>query len=390
MRILMVSHSYPPTISGVTLVVQKLARAMVHRGHAVTIIAGSDREDPYEAEDQGVRLIRVRGYANPWWTETIIPTIGRKDLEKVLDGFQPDLVHAHEAGFLALQVLRLKQDIGRPLLATSYYVPRFAARYLSWTDEPQSFSEWIVWGYTIWHFNQYDQVVFATQAHRASYAEQGLNVPSAIISNGLDTTRYRPGDASTDGLAVRYRLPPRPRILFVSRLAKDKEIDVLLEAMTHVCASQPAHLLLVGRGDDQERLEERVASLGMEGQVHFLGFVPEADLPDLYRISDLFAIASIYEVQSLPTLQAVATGLPVVAADAMALPELVHHGINGFLVPPADPQAMAEAILTLVRDPGRAAQMGQAGLPIAAGHAESRTFDQYEALYERLLAGSPG
>jgi glycosyltransferase involved in cell wall biosynthesis len=109
--------------------------------------------------------------------------------------------------------------------------------------------------------------------------------------------------------------------------------------------------------------------------------VPEADLPSIYRLSDLFAIASICEVQSLPTLQGGATGLPLVATDAVALPELVHDGVNGFLVEPGQPEVLAEAVSRILGDPELAAEMGQASLPIAQEHAETRTFDCYEALY---------
>jgi glycosyltransferase involved in cell wall biosynthesis len=145
----------------------------------------------------------------------------------------------------------------------------------------------------------------------------------------------------------------------------------------------------VGRGDFRERLEALAAELGLTQSVHSLGYVPEEDLPALYRAVNLFAIASTCEVQSLPTLQAVATGLPVVAADALASPELVHHGVNGLLVPPGDPAAMAEAILEILQDPDRARQMGQAGLAIGQRHSEVVTFDQYEALYRQVIARQP-
>ncbi len=86
-------------------------------------------------------------------------------------------------------------------------------------------------------------------------------------------------------------------------------------------------------------------------------------------------------------MQAAATGLPIVAVDAVALPELVHNGVNGLLVPPDDPQAMARAITAILRDPDRAAHMGQASLSIARFHAEESTFGAYEDLY-RQLSGS--
>lgn len=389
MRILMASHAYPPTVSGVTLVVQKVARAMVRKGHSVTVIAGTDREEAYRDEDEGVRLIRVRGISNPWWKETVIPFIGRRELDEIADEVQPEILHTHEMAFLALALLRLKKDTQLPGLASCYYVPRFAARYLSWGNTPRSTIESLVWSLSIWGFNQADQVIFATEAHRSIFLEQGLTAPTTIISNGIDTERYCPAAGPQDDVEERYELPPRPRILFVSRMAKDKEIDVLIGAMAQICQECEAHLLLVGRGGERERLETLAGELGVGRFVHFLGFVPEEDMPAIYRAADLFAITSLYEVQSLPTLQALATSLPVVAANAVALPEIVHDGVNGFLVPPGDSGATAQAILRILGDPDLMRQMGQAGLSIVKSHAEPYTFDQYDELYRRVVTAGP-
>jgi len=386
MRILMASHGYPPTVSGVTLVVQKLARAMVQRGHAVTVVTASDEQQPYETEDQGVQLVRVRSGPNPFWGEGPIPIPGRKDLEEVIDQVHPDIAHDHEAALLSLQLVRAGRDAGLPLLATCHYVPRFVARYLTWNDEPLEVIESITWAYSTWLLDHFDHVVFVTAAHRNSFLQKGLEAPTLIISNGVDTSRYHPPDGGAEDVEARYHLPPRPRILFAGRLAQDKEIDVLIKAMPSVLDRCEAHLLLVGRGDYRPELEEWVDDLDLGRWVHFLGFVPEEDMPALYRAVDLFAIAATTEVQSLPTLQAVATGLPVVAADAMALPELVHDGVNGFLTPPGDPKTMAEKMRIILCDPERARRMGQASLRIAAPHAETYTFDQYESLYRRLIA----
>jgi 1,2-diacylglycerol 3-alpha-glucosyltransferase len=385
MRVLMLSHGYPPILSGVTLVVQKLARAMVEKGHTVAVVAASDRGEPYRDEDERVQVVRVRATTNPWWEEGPIPWATLKDLQAVIDTFQPDILHCHEAGPLSWQLLRVNKDAGLPLLATCYYVPRFIARYLTWNDEPHNVIESLFWYYSTWLFNQFERVVFATAAHEQSYRHKGLEVPTTIISNGLDLSRYQPSGGLVEEVEARYRLPAGRRILFVSRLAKDKEIDVLIRLMPRVCATHDAHLLLVGRGDDRERLEQLTEEMELQACVHFLGFVPEEDLPALYRASDLFAIASTCEVQSLPTLQATATGMPVVAANAMALPELVHDGVNGFLVPPDEPEAMAAAILKILGDPNLAGQMGQASLEIAQRHSELLTFDRYEELYQQML-----
>jgi len=385
MRILMASHGYPPTVSGVTLVVQKLARALVARGHRVTVVTASERGESYEAEDEGVQLVRVRSWDNPFWSEAPIPFAGQKVLDDIVDALRPELLHIHDAALLALQFLRLSRRIEVPLVASCYYVPRFVTRYLG-GEITEDVVEAATWAYSVWLLNHCDRVVFATRAHRDFFQDQGLKAPTAIISNGLDVHRYRPADGADEGIEARYALPAGPRILFVSRLARDKAIDVLIRAMPGIRSHVPnASLLLVGRGDYRASLEELTAELRLAGAVRFLGFIPEADMPAIYRACDCFAIASTYEVQSLPTLQALATGLPVVAADAVALPEIVKDGVNGYLVPPGDPRAVADAIVRVLSDPERAAAMAQEGLAIVQSHAEEHTFDLYEELYRSLL-----
>jgi glycosyltransferase involved in cell wall biosynthesis len=302
-------------------------------------------------------------------------------LDELAAGFRPHVFHTHDATTLGLQLVRLNHGPELPRVATVHHVPRFATLYLTLNGEPPEAVESLVWAYSKWLLNRFDHIVFPTGAHRERFLQKGLQAPSTVISNGVDMRRYRPLNGHQEDVDVRYGLPPGPRILFVGRLAQDKEIDVLIRAMRPLGRRLAAHLLLVGKGDDRPRLEALVDELGLRHCIHFLGFVPEVDLPALYRAVDLFAIASACEVQSLPTLQAVATGLPVVAADAVALPELVEDDINGFLFPPGDPQALAEAIACILADRSLVAQMGRASLAMAQAHGEERTYEAYENLY---------
>ena len=186
-------------------------------------------------------------------------------------------------------------------------------------------------------------------------------------------------------MEAKYNLPPRPRILFVGRLARDKNLDILIESMRAIRTKCPAHLLIVGRGDERERLEKVVKRLGLEDCVHFLGFVPEVDLPTLYRLVDLFAMVSVCETQNIPTLQALATGLPAVVTRAGALPELVTHGANGYLVSPGDPQAVSQAALKILTNPQQAHRFGLVSLEVGRAHTESKSFQDLENLYVGLL-----
>ncbi len=384
MRIMMLSHGYPPTISGVTLVVQKIARAMVRRGHEVCVLTASDREAAYRDEDQGVKLIRVRSTTNPFWHEGPLPIILKGELEKVTHEFKPDVINTHDSAFFSLQLIRMNNKIHIPEVLTCHYVPRFVTHFLNWGDSFENLIENLTWEYSIRMINRFDHVTFPTESQQEAFIEEGLKSDSTVISNGVDTNRYHPGPDGRRDMEEKYLLPDGPRILFVGRLAKDKKIDVLIRAMPRIWREGNAHLLIVGRGDDRPNLESLVSQLGLEACVHFLGFVPEEDLPALYRRVDLFTIVSDSEVQSIPTLQAVASGLPVVAADAGALPELAQNERNGFLVPPDDVDNLEAALLNIIRNPQTAEDFSKASLTISERHKNECTFRSYEKLYQEL------
>jgi 1,2-diacylglycerol 3-alpha-glucosyltransferase len=387
MRILMLSHGYPPTISGVTLVVQKIAKAMSERGHEVTVVTASDRGKAYRAEDQGVELYRVRSATNPFWTEGPLPLITYDELKEIVEEVKPDIINTHDGALLNWQLYRLeheKPDI--PELLTCHYLPKFVTYYIHIGDVLDKIVSNIAWEYTLRMINGFDHIIFPSKAQQMAFTEEGLEKPSTVISNGLNLTRYSPTSELNDDIDIRYHLPTGPRILFVGRMAKDKKIDILIKAMPRIWSTTKGHLLLVGRGKDRERLEELTRKLGMEHCVHFLGFVPEQDLPSIYRASDIFTIASDVEVQSIPTLQAAATGLPIVGADSGALPDLIHHGENGFLADPYDPESFGHFIHQILDNHDMATEFGNASFKISQDHSNDHTFNAYEKIFREYGA----
>jgi glycosyltransferase involved in cell wall biosynthesis len=385
MRILMMSHGYPPTISGVSIVVQKVSRAMMRRGHEVTVLTASDQGKPYQAVDQGVRLMRVRSVPNPFWADGPIPIVGLEDAEEAIGQFQPDVIHTHDGALLSRQLLHQGEEYGIPMMATCHFLPRFLTQYLNWGDKLEDIVEDLAWDIALRLLNPFDHLIFPTQTQMEIFLRHGLQVPSSVISNGVDRRRYFPNGAHLEPGVLETVRPESPRILYVGRLARDKEIDILIRAMSRILEETQAHLMISGQGDDRRRLERLTARLNLDDWVHFLGFIPERDLPALYRQSDVFAIASTVEVQSIPTLQAAASGLPIVAARAGALPELVREGENGFLTIPGDPSSMGDALLEIISDRDRAAQMGRESLGLARKNDEIETFSSHENMYRSLL-----
>jgi glycosyltransferase involved in cell wall biosynthesis len=124
--------------------------------------------------------------------------------------------------------------------------------------------------------------------------------------------------------------------------------------------------------------------------VRFLGYVPGSDLAGLYRLADVFAITSEAELQSLTTMEAMATGLPVVAVDAYALGELVRHGHNGFLARPGHAAQVAAHLDLLCSDPCLRARMSAASLRIISGHERQRVLAEWESVYRMLASARAG
>jgi glycosyltransferase involved in cell wall biosynthesis len=383
MRILMFSHGYPPTLSGVTLVVQKIARAMVERGHAVMIVTASERHLPYHTEDQGVQLERILGIPNPFWWEGPMPIISPGSIRSLAERFKPDIIHTHDNGYQSLVLPMVKWDTSQRLITSCYTLPSFFTQFLR-PGELEARFDALMWKYYLQNLGHYEHVVFCTHTHERDFLAHGLSRPTTVISNGVNIQRYHPGKEPGEDIETRYHLPPTPRILSVGRLMKDKRLDLLIKAMRLVCDTQEAHLLVVGRGSERRHLKTLIRMLHMEPYIHLLGYVPEEDLPALYRACDLFAIPSMVEVQSLPALQAAVSGLPIVAADSAALPELVRHGENGLLVNPLNPGELGEAILFILSQPEKRLQMGRVSLEIGCPHNEQLTFQAYDQFYREL------
>ena len=200
--------------------------------------------------------------------------------------------------------------------------------------------------------------------------------PAEVISCGVDLARYR---------TARERTGDTRRVLFVGRLEQEKHVDELLAAFALVPRRLGAHLEIVGMGSRRSELEAEAQRLGLGASVTFAGAVSEAELLAAYQRADLFVMPGTAELQSLATLEALASGLPVIAAAAMALPHLVHDGVNGWLYPPGASEELALLMTALLADAERRATFGQASWRVAEQHSFRATLAAFESCYRQLL-----
>lgn len=179
----------------------------------------------------------------------------------------------------------------------------------------------------------------------------GLDIP--VIPNGVDTTLFHPaGSIRTDDGPV--------RLLAVGRLVAQKGIDVLLDALARPGLGG-MELDVVGDGKWRDALERQAAALGLAGRVRMHGWLDRAVLAEIYRSADAFVLPSRDEGMPNVVLEAMASGLPVVASDVAGARDLVVEGQTGFLVPPEDPDALAAALIRLSTDAAVRACLGGRG-----------------------------
>ena len=168
-----------------------------------------------------------------------------------------------------------------------------------------------------------------------------------------------------------------PRIVFVGRLAPQKGVDVLVAA-TRLLQNPNAQILLVGDGPERPALVREIRQLGVEDRVHLLGFVPHDRVPAVLAHADLLVLPSLYEELGTVLLEAMWTGLPVVASRTGGIPDVIDDGVNGLLVPPGDPEALAGAINRVLSSADMARRLGKAAREQAKGY-------DWDVLAERVL-----
>jgi glycosyltransferase involved in cell wall biosynthesis len=174
-------------------------------------------------------------------------------------------------------------------------------------------------------------------------------------------------------------------ILYTGRLSGEKSLPVLIQAMPYVHAALDCHLLLAGVGREKENLEALVKKLNLQKKTTFVGGLSRQDLPKIYNLGTLFAIPSTAELQSIVTMEAMASGLPVVAVNAGALPELCHDGENGYLHAVGDSRDMAEKIIKILKNPTLAKAMGQKSRDIVRQHSFDEVIKVFEGVYHQVL-----
>jgi len=345
-RIALVTDTYTPQVNGVTTVVVRIANVLREFGHEVVVVA--PRYPGHSPVDPGELRIPSASFPPYPAIRLSLPRFGV--VSRFLDSFAPDVVHVATEGPLGLTGRRYAVRRGIPLV-TSYHTnfPQYARHYGAGVIEP------LVWKWLRWFHRP--AVLTQTPGEAVANELEGRGIGRPIVwGRGVDTSHFKPERRSAGWRRWLAGGDDTAIVLHVGRLAPEKNIDVLANAWSaarhHV--GQRATFVLAGDGPEARRLR------GLLPWVRELGFLDRDKLADVYASADICVLPSKTETCGLVALEAMASGLAVIAADAGGFRESITHGETGRLVAPEDATGFAAEILSLAISPERRAGLGTA------------------------------
>ncbi len=387
MKILIASDLHYPTINGVATFSRNLARGLAAHGHEVLVIAPSQNGKKSKEVDGNHVIVRTVSVPFPFYQNYRISLNPIREVKKIITDFDPDVIHIQMLMGIGQAAMKVGNKMGIPIVSTNHAIPENLMdnlRLLAPVSRPINY---ILKAYGARFHSKADYVTLPTQsAIDMLNAGDRIGVPMEAVSNGIDLARFTP-TAATEETYKKYKIPKNaPVVSYIGRLDTEKHMPVLFRAFAQVKEAVPnAHLLIVGDGNDRPLLESLSRELGFNKDVTFTGRVSDEDLVELHKVGSVYCMPSPAELQSIATLEAMASGQPIVAVDAGALKELCQHERNGFLCDQDDSDAIATGVTAIISDSRLRTKMSKESLAIAQTHDLQTTLKRFETIYADLI-----
>lgn len=387
MKILIASDLHYPTINGVATFSRNLARGLAEHGHKVLVIAPSQTGKKSKEVDGNHVIVRTASVPFPFYQNFRISPSPSREVKKIMEEFDPDVIHIQMLMWIGQAAMKYGNKKGIPIVSTNHAMPENLMDNLKLLAPISRPINYILKAYGARFHSKADFVTLPTQAAIDMFnASDIIDVPMIAVSNGIDLGHFTNAHAG-DAIYQKYGLPKdAPIITYIGRLDAEKHLSVLVKAFAKVKQAQPdAHLLIVGDGTDATSLRLLAKDLDLNGSVSFTGRVSDDELVELHRVGTVYCMPSPAELQSIATLEAMASGQPIVAVDAGALRELCQDGRNGVLCEKDNVEQIAAGIVKILQDPKLREAYSKESLAIAQTHDLQTTLKQFEKIYEDLI-----
>lgn len=368
MRIALSVETFLPKIDGIVSIACLTLEHLRQRNIDAIILAPEQGVRQYA----GAQVVGVTCIVNPWYPEGKVsfPTF---NIYRALRGFQPDLVHAIDPGFIGIGALLTAKYLRIPTVASYHLSLSRAAK-----DYGLGFLERPIRAVRIWGFNAVDHALAPSRQAQSLLRSRGVR-RVGWWRRGVDSERFHPRFKSAD---MRYRLssghPDENLLLYVGRLAPEKRLHLLKPILENIPGTR---LALVGDGPYRAHLEELFRGL----PVTFTGYHQGEELAAAYASADIFVFTSAHESFGLVLAEAIASGLPVVSARVGGAEDVIQHGETGYIFDVDDAPGLQEYVSALVANPYRRRQMGEKARQFAETLTWTEIMRELVYFYEDVL-----
>ena len=372
-RVALFAGAYTHIADGVSLTLNRLVDHLERQGVAVRVFAPTI-EDP-AIENHAGTLVPVPSMPLPGRSEYRLSLGLSSSVQEALDAFDPTLYHIATPDVLGRRALSHAQDADTPVVASyhTHFSSYLKYYYLGLLERP-------LWSYLRSFYTQCQQVYVPTAAIGEVLRSHGITDGLRLWPRGVDPERFSLSQRSNAWRRAHNIGDNEVVVAFVSRLVWEKGLDVYADVIERLERQDvPHHSLVVGDGPAREALEARLPN------TTFTGFLEGDALAQAYASSDLFLFPSDTETFGNVTLEAMASGLPTVCADAAGSRDLVNDGTTGRLCPPGNVEAFTDAVRGLVVDASLRERMGTAAHKRSQDFTWSTVLRQMPRYYDEVL-----
>jgi glycosyltransferase involved in cell wall biosynthesis len=384
-RICLVTHYFPPHVGGIEKVAWEQSKRLAKMGYEIHVLTSeTSRQTGRVPTEKGIKVFHysTNGLAERMGLPYPIPWLNSYKLFKEVIG-KCDLVHAHGHPYpSSLIACKVAKKLRKPFIATQHNT---FIDYDSWLNMAESLNDWIVGTIVL---KNADRVVVVSKKTMEYVLKLGAKkAKTSVIYNGVDADFFHP--MNKQKCRENLKLPKdKTIILTIRRLVYKNGLNTLIEAASLLMPDNPNLLLiLVGTGPDKGFIQRRVEELRLSNNVKLTGFTPDRLLPQYYSAADLFVIpSSSGEGLPMVLLEAMACRLPVVSTITGGVTEIIEDAVNGALVPPKQPEALADAISKLLTLKNESQKMGETNRKTAQNNFTwDKNVKQLHEIYKELL-----
>jgi glycosyltransferase involved in cell wall biosynthesis len=374
MKIAYFTDTFLPQVNGVTNTLGKLD-AYLERNSIQHMFFAPQYPEAYQFEDPS-KVKRFKSISLPIYNECRLSIPSYASLSKTMNEFNPDLIHLVTSFGIGWMGLKYAREKGMPIVSSFHtnfdsYLKYYKLEYL---EEP-------IWNYFRW-FHNFCEINFCPSTDTMKELDDKGFKNTRIWSRGIDIEKFNPVFKNTS-IREKFDALDKMIFLYVGRVAAEKDLDILLECMNEINALHPGKACFIITGDGPYAGHMKKNS---PANTHFTGYLKGVELAEIYASSDVFAFPSSTETFGNVVLEAMASGLPVIAANEGGVTDSIRHGFNGFLCEARNALDFTKAMERFINNPYLIESMGAAAREHILNKSWDNIFDGLMGDYQEIIS----